>query len=456
MERFPTEILLNIFQHLPTIYSQHQCLQVCRSWNAVAHTFTTDTTHKVVLYGYGGIRRLPRAVAADPVQGLAIRQMYFIMQTSTGDPITQYEFIALMNGCPRLAEIVFVDVNPFYYIRYLCRHNVQLPQLEQICLGSRSPDYMVGHDYVNLAYKYRATLHQLCIHVPASSINSLGLSSITNYLRRFLCLKHLSLNTSCPIVFDALIRACPQLQVLDLKMRSRNSFKVMGDERNDTTLDLNPASQLETLKLNSALMSLQLYQYFKHCCPCLSHLTITLNSDADFDPLTRTFDTFRDAQSLAIIDISFDNYSSEANILMQNLSRWFPRLIQVEIKGFDLASVTSNHYNLSLDFRQLNLVYLSIDISHFFDTRKSPLARIALELVTDSGTIWYQREGKRKTGKQFVLKDNPHYTNDTSKEKRMRSDKTAVITIKASDIQTICLLFTSHHSSFDQIIRLSQ
>ena len=141
---------------------------------------------------------------------------------------------------------------------------------------------------------------------------------------------------------------------------------------------------------------------------------------------------------------------------MQNLGRWFPHLIQVEIKGFDLASVTSNHYKLPLDFSQLNLLYISIDISHFFAYRRSSLARIALELLTDTATIWYQREGKWKTGKQFLLKDNAHYTNGTSREKRMRSDKTAVISIKTFNIQIIRLLFTSHHTSFDQVIRLHQ
>ncbi|KAK4510841.1 uncharacterized protein ATC70_005276 [Mucor velutinosus] len=236
------------------------------------------------------------------------------MQTSTGDPINQHEFIDLMNGCPHLAEIVFTDVNPFYYIHSLCRqHNVKLPQLELIRIGSRSANHMLDHDYVNLACKYRATLNQLCVHVATSDIIHLDLSSTANYLRRFPRLKCLSLDTSCPIVFDADIRACPQLQVLCLRMHSSISFKVMSDEQNDTLTALNPASQLETLKVDDLLLSQQLYRYLKHRCTLLSHLVVNLSSDADFGPLIHTFGAFEDTQALTITNISFDNYTPQAN-----------------------------------------------------------------------------------------------------------------------------------------------
>ncbi|KAK4513221.1 uncharacterized protein ATC70_013016 [Mucor velutinosus] len=215
---------------------------------------------------------------------------------------------------------------------------------------------MLGNDYVYLTYKYRATLNQLCVSVAASDISHLGFNTITNYLHQFPCLKCLSLDTSCPIVCDALIQACPQLQMLKLKAHSSGiSFKVIGHDRNGTTPALNLASQLETLKVHGSLMSRQFYQYLKHCCTFLSHLAITLAPDADFDPLIDTFDAFTDAQALTINSISLDNYSTEVNGWMQSLGRWFPQLKQVEIKGFDLASVENNHYNLSLDFNQLDL-----------------------------------------------------------------------------------------------------
>ncbi|CAO0802105.1 unnamed protein product [Mucor circinelloides] len=453
MALFPAEILLNIFQHL-SIYSQHQCLQVCRSWNAVARTFTTDDTHKVELYGYGGIRRLARAVATSPTHGLAVRQMYFIMQTSTGDPISQIEFINLIRQCQNLQEIIFVDVNPFYYIQYLCRRNVRLPQLELIRLGSRAPYYIFGQNYANLTFKYRATLNQLCVYVTASELSYLGVNSITDYLSQFPCLKYLSINTHCPIVFDALIRACPQLQMLRLRMQSTASFQVIDGDI--IPASLNPVSQLETLKINDMLMTQQLYRYLSRCCTFLSQLVITLNSEADLGSLLQTFGAFDHAHALSISNISFNNYWPKANPLMQSLGCWFSTLTQIEIQGFDVASAKEDDYNVPLDFNQLNLLYISIDISSFVSCKNSSLARIALEITTGNATKWYQREGKWKTDKQFVLKDNLHYTNLSSREKRMKNDKTVVISIRASSIQSLRLLFTSHNNSFNQVIRLNQ
>lgn len=61
----PNELLAKILQHL-SLYSQHQCLQVCKSWRAAARTFTNDETQNVKLYGYAVIRNLVNQVEMNP------------------------------------------------------------------------------------------------------------------------------------------------------------------------------------------------------------------------------------------------------------------------------------------------------------------------------------------------------------------------------------------------------
>ncbi|CAO3646988.1 unnamed protein product [Mucor fragilis] len=404
MERFfPNEILLNIFQHL-SIHSQRQCLQVCRSWNAVARTFTTDTT----------IKRFATAVAADPAQGLAIRQMHFTMQAFTTDyRIAKDEFISFVNKCPRLAEISLNGWDPIYYSGYLFKHNVKLPQLEAIHLRGFGPQHMPSDNYyAKVLYKYCASINQMCINVSGLDINRFGLSSITDYLHQFSCLKYLSLASSCDI--------------------------------------------LETLKITDTFISQQLYQYLKHCCAPLSHLVIILSSDPDFDSLISTFGAFEDVQALSISHISFENYCSKANSLLQNLGRWFPYLNQVDIKGFGLAPVQHCYQNLSLDFNQLNLLNVSIDLSAFFIYRRPPPTRIALELITNNATTWYERERSWLTRTQFVSKDDVQYINNISKERRIQSEDTAVISVKAANIQSICILYDTFDGHFDQLMQLAQ
>ncbi|KAL9538154.1 hypothetical protein MBANPS3_011159 [Mucor bainieri] len=429
MNRLPTEIVFNIFHQLP-IYSQHQCLQVCKSWNTVARVFTSYNTHTVELQNNNDMENLVKLVAADPSQGLAIRKIHFIKETDIFHPIKQHEFIDLINGCPRLAEIMLNNQTA----DYLCRRDAKLPQVERIRWKGQGFSPKLNQKYFNLTYEYRATLNQLCVNVNVWNIKSLNLSTISDYVKQFPCLKYLSLETSCPVMFADLIQACPQLQWLSLNVdddfySDDNCFDVMDAEQDNAPLDLNSVSQLETLKIDNTLMSKQLYRYLKYRCAFLYHLVITLSTDTGVYSLIDTFDAFKDAEALTITDVSFNNYSSAANGLMQNLSRWFLCLNQVDIKGFDLKDLSSNRYNLSLDFNQANLLYVTINIRLFLAGpfcagKASPVEKIALELNIGNKTSWYQREGKWKTGKQFVLKDSVHYRNSKLREKRMRSGTT--------------------------------
>ncbi|KAF1799307.1 hypothetical protein V8B55DRAFT_1343225 [Mucor lusitanicus] len=331
MIQLPNELLVKIFQHLP-LYSQHQCLQVCRTWNAIAQTFIDDETQEVDLYGYAGIRNLVKQVWVNPDRGLLIRQMNFIMQTHTGSPITEAEFLILMKGCSNLAKLNFVNVNPWYYVQYMLSNKVQLPKLEAILFGSRSPKYITEGYKAQLVYQYRSSLHQLCIDIAPTDLSNLGMNSITQYLRPFVNLKYLSLKTSCSIVFDNIIRACPQLQIFKIRISGTASFRVLEGKitgsQDDTALSVARMSQLETLDVPQKLMNLQLYKYLRCCCKYLSKLELYVDPVDDLVPLFGLFGIFDQADTLPITNVSINGNLSEAARLAKDFRKCFPRLNQ--------------------------------------------------------------------------------------------------------------------------------
>ncbi|KAL9547375.1 hypothetical protein MBANPS3_006197 [Mucor bainieri] len=309
MIQLDNELLLKIFQHLP-LYSQHQCLQVCKSWNTVAHTFINDETQKVELYGYGGIRNLVKQVQINPDR--------------------EAEFLILMKRCPNLAKLVFVDVNPWFYVQYMLSNKVDLPKLETILFGHRSPKYITEGCKAQLVFQYRQALHQLRIVLASSDLLHLGMNSITQYLRPFTNLKYLSLNTSCSIVFDNIIRACPQLQALKLRTNNTTGFKVLETKitssQDDTSLALARMSQLESLDIQQNLMTLQLYKYLRRCCKYLFKLALHVDPVEDLVPLFGVFGLFDQADTLPITNFSISGrHLWEARELAQDFRKWLPR-----------------------------------------------------------------------------------------------------------------------------------
>lgn len=100
----PPELLLNMLRFL-SIYGQHPCLAVSKLWSALARPSIPTDDDKKDLHGYGGIQELFTEIGADPQRGRDIRRLNFIMQAGTGRLATRDEIIAILNGCPNLAEI---------------------------------------------------------------------------------------------------------------------------------------------------------------------------------------------------------------------------------------------------------------------------------------------------------------------------------------------------------------
>lgn len=457
MKLLPNELLVKIFEDLP-VYSQRQCLQVCRSWSAAARIFTNDETQKVEFYDTNSISDLIQEITLNPARGLSIRQMYFLLDGDSNHVEESKLLPFLMRGCPNIAELVFANGSQFVYIDSQFDHNVNLSKLEMIRFGRYK--LYPGHlkDREDLLFKNRKTLNQLCISINKRDLWNSRILYVENYLLTFTNLKCLSLATSCPILFDALIKACPQLQTLKLTLYNGAHFQVLqagrANDRRNSLLTGFPVSQLEVLEINHDLMTADLYVYVRRCCHYLSQLVLFIDRCINTGPLIDIFDTFQD-NALPLTVISINGDISGANKLAQSLYKWFPHMNQVDVGCFNSKIASGDYCKFSVDINQKHLLCLSVNISSLFDTPR-PLERVVLEIITENATAWYQREGGWNADAQFDFKKNEQYTNDSAREETTSSYNTAVISIKAQSIQILYVYFRKHQNSFAQIIHLNQ
>lgn len=167
-----------------------------------------------------------------------------------------------------------------------------------------------------------------------------------------------------------------------------------------------------------------------------------------------TFRRFERHEALPIINLSFkDNFPISAEML-QSIHAWFPEVCQVELKESVFDPVTSGSNNISLDLNGLHLQCLSIDLVHVLGRRGSVCNKVALEIVSGNTTTWYQRDGKCKARHGFKRKDRKSYIKEEAKQKRMESNTTTVITIRAAKVSNIIARIANRFSSLNQLIHL--
>lgn len=175
----------------------------------------------------------------------------------------------------------------------------------------------------------------------------------------------------------------------------------------------------------------------------------------DTRTLFDTLDAFQ-VNPLPLTTLSINGEIFGANKLAQGLYKWFPHVNQVDVNCFNTQHVSCDDGNFSVDIHQKNLLCLSVNLSSLFDDSPSFVERIALEIITENATVWYQKEGNWNTDTQFVFKNNEQYTNASARKTRMLSYETAVIRIEAQSIQMLYVYFRSHQNSFAQVIHLNQ
>ncbi|EPB91762.1 hypothetical protein HMPREF1544_01476 [Mucor circinelloides 1006PhL] len=444
---FPTEILLNIFQHL-SIYSQRQCLFVCKSWNAAARPFITRLdTNTRRLYGRNCLFRLARNTLMNTDYGLGIRRLELFLPTKTEHYNIQIDLIHILEGCHNLAEIIMRMYNPFPLVVCMVERRVDLPHLELILVDNKAQLLSLGFHYLNLASLYKATLNQLAIRIYAGAFSRfLAVDNISAYLQEFVNLKYLSLDTDCPVILDSILKACPRLQRLKLQVKLA-SFQL----RKSGAMDQCSEFQLEVLDMDGHLISHDVYLYLAKSCKYLVQLILS-NPCKQLYPIISTFHASAQDKSLQIANLTFKDQFPATAEMLQDINYWFPTVRQVELSGCNLSSLIDEHHNLLLDFNDLNLDYLSLDLDPLFNHNHRFLDRVALELVMDDFTEWWQRDGTAKSRQQFRVRNTKQYLHPSARQRRIQSNQTAVITIKAESILTLRLHFLKLDSPLDQTI----
>ncbi|GAN10818.1 hypothetical protein MAM1_0407c10368 [Mucor ambiguus] len=402
---------------------------------------------KVDIYGYGGIRNILIEIQADLNRGRCILLLSFIVQTGTERPAIRDELAIILNGCPNLAEIVFVDVNPFYYLMYMVEEEVQLPRLELVRVANPHHLSSLGHKFVNPAFYYRRTINQLKIYIGSIEfLLAVGVDNIAAYFHRLSALKHLTLITRCTIVLDVLLDACPSLQKLTLDAPP-NAFQPMD------TISALAETNIETMEVHHSLMTVELYVYLRDHCRHLTQLLVFGRASDDTNTVMTTFCRFESDKALPIVNISFKDSFTASSAMLEHLHTCFPRVRQVEFREPDFSSVASGNNNITLNFSDLYLQYLLPDIGSILG-RKRIVNKVALEVISGDTTTWYQRDGKLKAHHEFNLKDRRSYTKNEARQKRINSNTTAVITIKAAYVNNIRIHATNRLSSLNQLIHL--
>ncbi|CEP12503.1 hypothetical protein [Parasitella parasitica] len=447
LNKLPPELLTTVFQNLP-FYSQRQCMAVCKIWNSTIKAIVSiATTNKVTLAGYNAIRALYRRVSQDPDQGLAIRAMAFKMKTGEGPPLSRQGMVALWGACPNLEEITFVDVNPFYYLTYMIQDEIAFPKLELLHIADPYCLSSVSRTYIDTVYHFRQTINRLCIcfdslHFPRAA----NVDSIAGYLQGFRSLRCLSLQTSCGIVLNDIIRACPLLQKLKIDAPP-SIFRALVH-------NIEPATSiLENIEIECQLFSQDLYAYLKNSCPYLAQLALFGNCN-DSNLIMSIFQGFTHDQTLSITSLSFKDHFCVTSTMLKNIGAWFSNVTKVEFKDVSLTELMDLNNNILMDFGVLRINYLSISLDNIIGHRGSPCKRIALEIISNGAVTWFQRDGKWRSQEQFVCKTAGNYVSNQARDKRSQSKITAIITITSAYVNNIRLHFTDFSSSLNQLIHL--
>ncbi|GAN07718.1 hypothetical protein MAM1_0173d07221 [Mucor ambiguus] len=443
---FPSELLLGIFQHLP-IYSQRQCLFVCKSWNAAARPFTELNASTCMLYGRNCLYRLARNTSMDANYGRDIRRLELYCSAKMDH--FKIDLIHILERCHNLAEIIMHMYNPLPLVSVMIERRIHLPHLELILVENMAQTMPLEFHFLNLASVYKATLNQLHIRLYTGDFSRfLAVDNISGYLQEFVSLKHLSLATDCPLVLDSLLEACPQLQRINLYIKpARFQVKKTVDQEQGGMQD----SQLEVLEMDCQLMSEDLYMYLVQRCRYLVRL-ILCNPCKQLGSILSTFHAFDQDIALQIVNLTLKNLFPARSEILHGIGYWFPTVRQVELRGSNLTSLIDQHRNVLLDFNDLNLHYLSIDLDPIFNHSPRFLDRVALELVMDEFTGWWQRDGTPKSRQLFYARNSKQYLHASARHRRILSNQTAVITIKAEAILVMRVHFLKLDSNLDQTI----
>lgn len=474
MSNLPAELLYHIFNDVPR-YSHKQCLTVCKSWHPIAQAslnrhLNINSGNDLQLL-YKRLFQEPGTLKGSDIIKLTISSI--ISEDYRKDLNIEDKFAEILNQCINLKELEFMCINFTWFSpgMYKARDTLRMNNLERIYIE------MVDR-YCFDSEKYFGILEHCCPKIkqfllPLRVISNEDLSNdnlIENnpsiFLKRFPTLQRLEISSENPIPLKSILRDCPQLQTLILRQRTR----CCGLKLNDTNTDRQelPNSQLHSLDVDLKHVNGQFCQYLLDSLTNLRELTIhgfvnvefanyILPRLPDTNSIFNLFNTFINAYKqsntpLYIKIIRFEHFGNFAPQITTILGSCFPALEKVVFKDCNFYHSLKQRNNLILDFGEMNLDCISLDLAFLFIRSNHGVNKVVLEIITFTNIFYYQRDGKWKSGKQFIPKTTKSYSNASAIQKRGVNQCTGVVTIKITSLRKIHLKCSIEKSLFEQNI----
>lgn len=453
MQDLPVEILFKVFIHLSRP-SKLQCAVVCKSWCATALSLLNSTIHlrntadTIILF-----EKLCQRNSS--VQGSAIRHLSLSHNSRINDAqINRVVFIRILSECTNLRTLEFKDVTfDMAYLEYMIRYRSVLHLESLQCIRTQ---YSNSSNYLLVNWQYHQRINQLNLFVLDSTFKEFQYADdLGSYLNHFEALKTLSLKFNGTVFIHSLLSACPQLESLQLIFAPLSShLRVYNDKI--TTHQSTATFQLKYLDMSAHHINQELFEYLHDRTNHLFQLTVNHTAFENLAEIDNAFNTALVVDTvLPVKRIVFaDNFDVSHNVIL-GLNNNFRDLRVIDFRKCGLNRILDNNNNLTLDFSELELDYLSIDFTSIFsfNTHVNGMS-LAIQQNHSNDNVFYHRTSKWSSAHLFTRNDTSRYTSHTAQRNRVHSPKVSVISIQVHSLHHLHMHGEGNHKLFSQVISL--
>lgn len=453
MRDLPAEILFKVFDHLSRA-NKLQCATVCKSWCTAALSLLNSKIH--LRNSNDTIILFEKLCQIDgSFRGSSIHHLSLSNNSRISDAqINRVVFIRILSECTNLKTLEFTDISfDVAYLEHMVRYRNSLHLNSLQCIKTQ---YSSSSSYLLANWHYHQHINQLRLLTTASSFNTFQYANdLSSYLNHFAALKNLSLKFHCTIYIHSLLSACPQLESLELTSISSSSRLEIHDNKAAIQQSSTPF-QLKYFNMGARYINQDLFEYLHDRAGHLFQLTVCQSGFEDLTQIDNAFNTALVVDTvLPIKRIIFKNNVDVSRSIILGLNDNFRALKVIDFQSCGFNRIVDQNCNLTLDFGELDLDYLSIDFTTIlsFNNQVNTMS-LAIQTHALEDTVYYHRTSKWSAAHLFTRNETKRYTSATAQRNRIYSNKISVITIEAYALRCIRMYGEGNHKSFSQIIPL--